>query len=152
LRSRYHAAISAACIHDAGRQESISLQLANLLECNAAAVEARLLTNSDPLAGIIFRSKETDAFKDPLSGRQEESRWLIFKPNVRSAGKKWNVAMFRTRHMARSCNPGGRAAIQNIDGSLAVSSGNLGNKFRSPPTDVPCAGLWSSMRGLSERP
>jgi len=50
------------------------------------------------------------------------------------------------------CNPGGRAAIQNIDGSLAVSSGNLGNKFRSPPTDVPCAGLWSSMRGLSERP
>jgi len=60
---------SAARIHDAGRQESISLQLANLLECNAAAVEARLLTNSDPLAGIIFRSKETDAFEDPLSGR-----------------------------------------------------------------------------------
>jgi len=39
---------SPAGIRDAGRQELISLQLGDLLECNAVAVEALPSANSDP--------------------------------------------------------------------------------------------------------
>jgi hypothetical protein len=42
------AVMQPASIRDADRQESFSSALGNLLECNAVAVEALPLVNSDP--------------------------------------------------------------------------------------------------------